>query len=75
MKDNGLVTKSKKRKFRFANAMWHVEWHFMKDPHIRGLNLVSDMTCVAAAQLFTEATSENAVAVLGNRDVWNASTV
>ena len=77
MKDNGLVTaspaKSKKRKWvrferRYSNAMWHVDWHVMKDPRFRGLNLVTYLDdssrCVAAAQLFTEATSENAVAVL-----------
>ena len=77
MKDNGLVTaspaKSRKRKWvrferRYSNAMWHVDWHVMKDPRFRGLNLVTYLDdasrCVAAAQLFTEATSENAVAVL-----------
>ena len=79
MKDNGLVTaspaKSKKRKWvrferRYSNAMWHVDWHVMKDPRFRGLNLVTYLDdasrCVVAAQLFTEATSENAVAVLQN---------
>ena len=40
----------------------------MKDPRFRGLNLVTYLDdssrCIAAARLFTEATSENAVHVL-----------
>ena len=40
----------------------------MKDPRFRGLNLVTYLDdssrCMAAARLFTEATSENAVHVL-----------
>ena len=41
MKKHGLVTpspaKSKRRKWvrferRFSNAMWHADWHIMKDP-------------------------------------------
>ena len=77
MKDNGLVTaspaKSKKRKWvrferRYSNAMWHVDWHVMKDPRFRGLNLITYLDdasrCIAAAQLLPEATSENAVVVL-----------
>ena len=76
-KDDGLATaspaKSKKRKWvrferRYSNAMWHVDWHIMKDPRFRGLNLVTYLDdasrCMVAAQLFTEATSDNAAAVL-----------
>ena len=77
MSENGLVAhskaKSRKRKWvrferRYSNALWHVDWHEMKDPRFRGLKLVTYLDdasrCVVAAQLFTEATSENAVAVL-----------
>ena len=77
MKGSGLVTpsaaKSRKRKWvryerRHSNSMWHTDWHIMKDPHFRGLNLITFLDdasrCVTGAALFTEATSENAVTVL-----------
>ena len=77
MKDAGLVTasvsKSRKRKYvryerKYSNAMWHVDWHEMKDPRFRGLQLVTYLDdssrCITAAQLFTQTTSENAVIVL-----------
>ena len=77
MKEAGLVipspAKSKKRKYlrferKYSNAMWHVDWHEMKDPRFRGLNLVTYLDdssrCILAARLFTQATSENAVIVL-----------
>ena len=77
MKGNGLVTppaaKSRKRKWircegRHSNSMWHTDWHIMKDPRFRGLNLITFLDDasrrVTGAALFTEATSENAVAVL-----------
>lgn len=77
MKDIGRVVpspaKSKRRKWirferLYSNAMWHVDWHEMKDPRFRGLNLVTYLDdssrCVTGAGLFKEATSENAVLVL-----------
>ena len=77
MKDNGLVVlseaKSKKRKWvryerKHSNSMWHTDWHVMKDPRMRGLNLITYLDdasrCVTGAGLFTQATSENAVIVL-----------
>ena len=77
MKDNGLVepsaTKPRKRKWvryerKYSNAMWHVDWHEMKDPRFRGLKLVTYLDdasrCVVAARMFTEATSKNAVLAL-----------
>ncbi len=77
MKENGLVTpsaaKSMPRKYvrferKYSNAMWHVDWHTMKDPRFAGLNLVTFLDdssrCVTGAGLFREATSENVVAVL-----------
>ena len=77
MKKAGLVTASaartKKRKYvryerMYSNAMWHVDWHTMKDPRFRNLQLVTYLDdssrCIMAAQLFTEATSANAVLVL-----------
>jgi len=50
MKSNGLARlspqKSKKRKYvrykrLYSNAMWHVDWHVMKDPRLKGLQLVA----------------------------------
>ncbi len=77
MKSNGLVVgslaKSKKRKWIryeriYSNAMWHTDWHAMKDPRMRDLNLITYLDdasrCVTGAALFREATSANAVAVL-----------
>ena len=53
---------------RYSNAMWHAGWHDMKDPRFRGLKLVTYLNdasrCVAAARVFTQATSENAVLAL-----------
>ena len=53
---------------RYSNAMWHVDWHEMKDPRFRGLKLVTYLDdasrCVAAARVFKEATSENSVLAL-----------
>jgi len=77
MRDSGLVTqspaKSGRRKWvryerRYSNALWHTDWHVMKDPRFRGLCLVTFLDdssrCVTGARLFTEATSENAVTAL-----------
>jgi len=77
MKENDMVTasaaKSRKRKWvryerRYSNAMWHTDWHAMKEPRFKGLNLITYLDdssrCVVAAGLFEEATSENAVVVL-----------
>ena len=77
MRDNGLVVpsaaRSKKRKWvryerMYANAMWHTDWHEMKDLRFRGFKLVTYLDdssrCVTGAGVFKEATSENAVRVL-----------
>jgi len=77
MRDNGLVTpsvaKSRKRRWvryerRYSNALWHTDWHVMKDPRFRGLCLITFLDdssrCVTGARLFTEATSDNAVTAL-----------
>ena len=77
MKSNGLVTaspaKSRQRKWvryerLYSNAMWHTDWHIMKDPRMKWLNLITYLDdasrCVTGAALFGEATSENAVAAL-----------
>ncbi len=46
MKKNGLAVpsaaKSKKRRYvrferRYSNAMWHADWHEMKDPRLKGV--------------------------------------
>lgn len=65
LKSNGLVAaspaKSKQRKRvryerLYSNAMWHTDWHAMKDPHMKGLNLVTYLDdasrCVTGAALF-----------------------
>ena len=77
MKENGLVVpsaaKSRRRKWiryerKHSNSMWHTDWHVMKDPRFRGLNLITYLEdasrCVTGARLFKEATSENAVTAL-----------
>ena len=77
MKKHGLVesspAKSKKRKWvncerKYSNAMWHTDWHVMKDPHMRDLNLITYLDnasrYVTGAGLFSQATSENAVLIL-----------
>ena len=77
MKSAGLVTdspaKSKRRKWvryerLYSNAMWHTDWHTMKDQRMKGLNLIIYLDdasrCVTEAALFKEASSENAVTVL-----------
>ena len=51
-----------------SNAVWHTDWHVMKDPRMRGLNLITCLNdasrCVTGAEPFREATSENAVTAL-----------
>ena len=77
MKSAGLATdspaKSRQRKWvryerLYSNAMWHTDWHIMKDQRMKGLNLITYLDdasrCVTGAALFREATSENAVTVL-----------
>ena len=77
LKSKGLVTtspaKSKQRKWvryerLYSNAMWHTDWHVMKDPRMSGLNLITYLDdasrCITGAALFSEATSENAVEIL-----------
>ena len=53
---------------KYSNAMWHADWHEMKDPRFRGLCLVTYLDdssrCIMAARVFTQATSENAVLAL-----------
>ena len=77
MKENGLVVlsevKSRKRKWvryerKHSNSMWHIDWHTMKDPRMKGLCLITFLDdaskCVTGAGLFGQTTSENAVTVL-----------
>ena len=77
LKSNGLVTaspaKSRQRKWvryerLYSNAMWHTDWHAMKESRMKGLNLVTYLDdasrCVTGAALFKESTSKNAVAAL-----------
>ena len=65
--------KSKKRKWvrferKYSNAMWYVDWHTMKDPRLRELNLIVYLDdasrYITGFGLFQEATSSNAVLVL-----------
>ena len=77
MESAGLTTdfpaKSRQRKWAryerlYSNAMWNTYWHAMKDPRMKGLNLITYLDDasrrVTGAALFREATSENAVTVL-----------
>ena len=77
MKEHGMAApsaaKSRRRKWvrhgrRYPSAMRHTDWHVMKDQRFHGHNLITCLDdasgCVAAAAVFGEATSENAVAVL-----------
>ena len=77
MRENNLVSKSAARSAqckwlryerKYYNAMWHVDWHDIKDPRLRGLKLVTFLDdssrCITAARTFAEATSENVVITL-----------
>ena len=77
MKEHGMVTpsaaKSRRRKWiryerKYSNAMWHVDWHIMKDQRFHNYNLITYLgdasRCVVSAAVFKEATSENTVMVL-----------
>ena len=68
MKSKGMVadstTKNRQRKWvRYerihSNAMWHTDWHTMKDPRMKKLNLITYLDdasrCVTGAALFNEA--------------------
>ena len=77
MRSENMVTpspaKSKRRKWvryerRYSNAMWHVDWHMIKDSRLKGLNLIVFLDdasrCVTGFGVFQDATSENAALVL-----------
>lgn len=77
MKANEMVissaAKSRRRKWiryerRYSNAMWHTDWHAMKDHRFQGYQLITYLDdasrCVVGAAVYKEATSENAVATL-----------
>ena len=77
MKSENMVTpspaKSKKRKWvryerRYSNAMWHVDWHMIKDSRLKGRNLIVFLDdasrCVTGFGVFQDATSENATLAL-----------
>ena len=77
LKSNGLITasptkSSQRNRVRYerlySNAMWHTDWHIMKDLRMKGLSLIiyldDALRCVTGVAFFKEATSENAMAVL-----------
>ena len=77
MKEYGLVepcpAKTKRRKWirferLYSNAMWHTDWHVMKDFRMRDLNLITYLDdasrCITGYGVFGEATGLNAVKVL-----------
>ena len=77
MKEHGLVepcpAKAKRRKWarferQYSNAMWHTDWHVMKDFRMRDLNLITYLNdasrCVTGYGVFGEVTGPNAVKVL-----------
>ncbi len=53
---------------RYSNAMWHVDWHLIRDPRLKGANLIVYLDdasrCVTGFGVFEDATSANAVLVL-----------
>ena len=77
MKKEGLTTESpagsRRRKWvryerRHSNAMWHVDWHAVGDPCLKGLDLVAYLDdasrCIAGFGLHSNADSVNATIVL-----------
>ena len=77
MKSKNMITaspaKSRKRKWvrferKYSNAMWHVDWHTMKDPRLKRLELVAYLDdasrCITGFGVFQHATSENSALVL-----------
>ena len=64
--------KPKKRKARYerkySNAMWHADWHTMKNPFLKGLNLIIYLDdasrCVTGFGVFEEATIDHSIMVL-----------
>lgn len=77
LKKSGAVeasaARSRRRKWvryerAYSNAMWHADWHVIKDPRFSGMNLITYLDdasrCVTGAALFEHATSENAVMLL-----------
>ena len=77
MKSENMITpspaKSRRRRWvryerRYSNAMWHVDWHRIKDPRLKGLNLIAFLDdasrCISGFGVFEDATSENAALVL-----------
>ena len=65
--------KSRQRKWiryerRYSNAMWHVDWHEMKNPCLQGRRFVAYLDdasrCITGFGVFDNATAENSIAVL-----------
>ena len=52
----------------YSNAMWHVDWHEMKNPYLQGLQFTAYLDdasgCVTGFGLFQHATAENSIAIL-----------
>ena len=52
----------------YSNAMWHVDWHEMKNPCLKGLQFIAYLDdasrCVTGFGLFQHATAENSIAIL-----------
>ncbi len=60
MKENNMVipsaAKSRRRKWiryerRYSNAMWHTNWHTMKDPRFQGYQLITYLDDASSAWL------------------------
>ena len=76
MKEHELVepcpAKTKRQKWvrferQYSNAMWHTDWHVMKDFRMRDLNLITYLDdasrCITGYGVFQEATGPNAAKV------------
>lgn len=69
------VARSRQRKWiryerRYSNAMWHVDWHEMKNPRLKGRYFIAYLDdasrCITGFGIFDNATAENSIEVLRN---------
>lgn len=53
---------------RYSNAMWHVDWHEVKNPCLKGRHFIAYLDdasrCITGFGVFDRATADNTIAVL-----------